>query len=283
MRPFVSTLVIFQDAAGRVGCVEVTTLPLPSTATHKPVEGQTPLRPPPPPRLAVVQADAPPIGAVEGDDVTVAVHGYLHKPVEGQDIPVIPSIALSTCAVIQADVPPSGSVEVTTLPTWSTAAQRPVEGHEIAVIEASTRARPLACTARRSCRSEDFANLIDCGTEARRRAGDTVEAGVAYVCDRPRRRAARRAGPGDDVAFLVDRGTEVRRRAGDAVHAVTPVTRSPRRSSAHRGRRGDDVTRLVACNAKARRRAGDGGDGATVTGGDLGGRPRRSSAPGPWT
>jgi hypothetical protein len=119
-----------------VGFVEVITLPLSSTATHRAVLGQdTAFKPLEPSTWVTLQAAAPAPGLVEVTTLPArstatqrALLGHdtpLKKQGEyGSDCP-LPQPEPSTCVTLQAPAPPNGLVEVTTLPLLSTATQSP--------------------------------------------------------------------------------------------------------------------------------------------------------------
>jgi hypothetical protein len=118
------------------GLVDVTTLPLSSTATHSVIDGQEmPSIGLVPSICASCHADAPPDGFV---DVTTFPRQSTpaHRVMDGHDIPDIVFVSDtvfmgSTLAEDQEPAPPLGLVDVTTLPHCPPATQSDGEGHEI--------------------------------------------------------------------------------------------------------------------------------------------------------
>ena len=126
----------FHAAAPPVGLLDVTTLPYVSTAMHSPVVGQdTPVSWLAPSTLVRRQAATPPVGSVEATKLPLKSTAT-QRPLLGQDTPdrlvasEFGSLVLSTWVTVQAAAPPVGLLEVTTLPSWSTATQRPVLGQD---------------------------------------------------------------------------------------------------------------------------------------------------------
>ena len=120
--------VTFQAAAPPVGLVEVTTLPLPSTSTQKPVVGQdTPLGPKSAEVTCVTfQEGAPPVGLVEV--TTLSWPTATQRSLLGQDTLERPLDG--TLLTLQAVAPPVGLVDMTTSPRSFTTMQSPVLGQE---------------------------------------------------------------------------------------------------------------------------------------------------------
>ena len=82
-----STWATVQAAAPPVGLLEVTTLPLRSTATQRPLLGQdTPFRAVPPSTGVTVQAAVPPVGLLEVTTLP-ALSTATQRPLLGQDTP----------------------------------------------------------------------------------------------------------------------------------------------------------------------------------------------------
>jgi hypothetical protein len=106
-----------------VGLLEVTTLPLPSTATQRPLLGQeTPVRELLVSTLVRVQAAAPPVGLLEVTTLPLPSTAT-QRPLLGQETPSR-GLLPSTLVTVQAAAPPVGLLEVTTLPALSTATQK---------------------------------------------------------------------------------------------------------------------------------------------------------------
>jgi hypothetical protein len=113
------------------GFVEVTTLPLSSTATHSDAEGQETAKMVwLPSTWVIVHVGDAAVGFVE---VTTLPESSVatHSDVDGHETP-LSVVPRSTALTFHLDAPPAGSLEVMTSPWLSTATQNVADGHETA-------------------------------------------------------------------------------------------------------------------------------------------------------
>lgn len=127
-----STAAVTQLEAAPAGVVEVITLPLWSTATHRLMVGHdTPVTSSLPSMSMGFHVDAPPDGLIETTALPL-LSTSTQKLALGHEMLLIvfdPSMSV----IVQADTPPVGFVEMSPLPALSTATQRLVVGHDTAV------------------------------------------------------------------------------------------------------------------------------------------------------
>ena len=102
-----------------------------STATHSEVLGHEMPSMTVVSTLAIVKAEAPPVGLVEVTTSPVASVATQRETL-GHDMPRSSWVVPSTAATLQVEAPPVGLVEVTTLPSKSTATHSEVLGQEMA-------------------------------------------------------------------------------------------------------------------------------------------------------